>query len=96
MMSLLILCCRQVEKQTTKLLNVLQGHASWVLGVSFTNNGAKVATASLDKTVRIWNVLKGEAGVPGNSLVGSDQSTVLYTASVQICTCFIQLPFATT
>lgn len=34
----------------------LSGHASWVLSVSFSEDGKRFASSSSDKTVKIWDV----------------------------------------
>ncbi|OJJ43221.1 hypothetical protein ASPZODRAFT_154695 [Penicilliopsis zonata CBS 506.65] len=39
----------------------LKGHTSWVLAVSFSPNGAMIATGSMDNTVRLWDADKGQA-----------------------------------
>ncbi|GLI70609.1 hypothetical protein VaNZ11_015539, partial [Volvox africanus] len=38
----------------------LKGHDSWVICCAFSSHGQRIATASLDKTVRIWNSINGE------------------------------------
>ncbi|GAA6618392.1 toll/interleukin-1 receptor domain-containing protein [Scytonema sp. NUACC26] len=40
-------------------INRLEGHTNWVNGVSFNNDGTMLASASDDRTVKIWS-LKGE------------------------------------
>jgi WD40 repeat protein len=43
-----------------KLLLTLRGHASAVLGVSFSADGQRLASASTDRTVKLWDALNGE------------------------------------
>jgi len=38
---------------------VLKGHKSSVSSVAFSPDGSRLASASLDRTVRIWNVERG-------------------------------------
>ncbi|GIL89620.1 hypothetical protein Vretifemale_17343 [Volvox reticuliferus] len=38
----------------------LRGHDSWVICCAFSSHGQRIATASLDKTVRIWSSINGE------------------------------------
>ena len=38
----------------------LQGHSEWVCHVLFTPDGTRVATASTDKTLRLWNARTGQ------------------------------------
>ncbi|KAK5711480.1 ribosome assembly, partial [Elasticomyces elasticus] len=41
--------------------HTLKGHTSWVLAVSYSPNGAMIATGSMDNTVRLWDAKKGQA-----------------------------------
>lgn len=38
---------------------VMRGHQDWVTGVAYSRDGALVATASNDRTVRVWNPTDG-------------------------------------
>ncbi|MFB2768952.1 hypothetical protein ACE1AT_06600 [Pelatocladus sp. BLCC-F211] len=40
--------------------NTLGGHAKWVYGVSFSPNGKMLASASADKTVKLWDTSTGQ------------------------------------
>ncbi|KAF8338042.1 WD40-repeat-containing domain protein [Cantharellus anzutake] len=42
-------------------LNTIRGHTSWVYSVSFSPDGSKVASGSMDTTGRIWDAVTGEA-----------------------------------
>ena len=57
------------DMKTGRLLAVLRGHQGSAYGVSYSSDGRRIATASADNTVRIWDadtreavaVLEGEA-----------------------------------
>ncbi|MFG2631758.1 NB-ARC domain-containing protein, partial [Streptomyces sp. NPDC048473] len=48
------------DQPSPSILRVLTGHASGVSHCSFSPDGALVATAGHDETIRVWNVLTGE------------------------------------
>jgi len=47
-----------------KLLATLPGHTDWISSVTFSPDGKTIATSSLDRSVRTWNVEQALAGAP--------------------------------
>ncbi|MHC9518772.1 AAA family ATPase [Prescottella equi] len=70
---------RLVATETTPISRSLTGHTGPVYGVAFSADGRTLATASDDRSVRLWDLADGSVPVQiGQELTGPDQ----YMASV--------------
>jgi WD40 repeat protein/basic membrane lipoprotein Med (substrate-binding protein (PBP1-ABC) superfamily)/DNA-binding SARP family transcriptional activator len=74
--------------QTSRLDLVLRGHAQWVTSVAFSPDGARLATSSRDRMVKVWEAASGREllSVPAHAasvwnVVFSPDGTRLATAS---------------
>ncbi|HUG69673.1 MAG TPA: WD40 repeat domain-containing protein [Pirellulaceae bacterium] len=47
-----------------KLLATLPGHSDWISGVTFSPDAKTIATSSLDRSIRTWNVEQALAAAP--------------------------------
>lgn len=45
-----------IERQDERLLATLTGHSSMVTAIAFNSNGETLASASTDKTIKVWDV----------------------------------------
>jgi WD40 repeat protein len=64
-----------------KLLAALRGHDDVVFGVDFSCDGKRLASASFDKTVRIWNLEKRAAGLIAEERVLTGHSDFVYAVA---------------
>ena len=47
------------DATTGACLSVLRGHSDWVLSASYSADGTRIVSASLDRTVRVWDATTG-------------------------------------
>jgi len=72
------------EPSTGRLIRTLQGHTAEVLAVSYSQNGALLASAGFDRTIRLWNsrsgalvrTLNGHTGTVTSIAFGPEANTI--------------------
>ena len=48
--------------QASHVQLTLTGHTDWVIGIAFSPDGTRLATASWDKTAKVWSLAPSSAG----------------------------------
>jgi WD40 repeat protein len=59
-MACLGLLLSPLSAQEPKLQDTLKGHTNWVMSVAFSPDGKTLASASVDQTIKLWDVATGK------------------------------------
>ncbi|KAF8739908.1 WD40 repeat-like protein, partial [Rhizoctonia solani] len=51
------------DRSTSRHLLLLKGHESLVKSIQFSNDGARIVSGSLDKTIRVWSAQSGQTAL---------------------------------
>jgi eukaryotic-like serine/threonine-protein kinase len=79
-----LVCFRELERQDSK--HIMRGHQDDVTGLSFHPNGQRLASSSLDGTIRLWDqnrsthLLTLRAGQPCSAIAFDAEGDRLYAA----------------
>jgi WD40 repeat protein len=69
-----------LDAESLEIMDVLQGHAGVVWELSFSPDGTMLATASIDDTLRVWDLSLGSAHMVGRGH-GGDVNEVTWSPS---------------
>jgi len=64
-------------------LRTLSGHTGWVMGIAFSPDGKRLASTSLDGTVKIWSLTPGQETVTVSGPVAGYGTRVAYNPNGQ-------------
>jgi WD40 repeat protein len=59
------------DARTGKELLTFAGHSNWVMGIAFSPDGKQLASASMDETVRVWDIGPGKEVLALDAQCGS-------------------------
>jgi WD40 repeat protein/transcriptional regulator with XRE-family HTH domain len=66
------------DAATGREIQKLIGHTDWVMGVAFDPNGRRLASTSLDGTVKIWDIGPGQEGLAVHAATSGYGTRVAY------------------
>lgn len=76
-----------VEGETGQVVHVLEGHTGTVRTLAFSYDDRRLISASVDRTLRVWNIITGEAVFVLEGLSDSVNSITFSPSGHQIASC---------